>query len=167
MTRNKDDLTTDGDPSQRATAREKTVPRILLAEDDGEMRKLLSQVLSEAGYEVIQCRHGKDLLLRLESFIISKNRLDFELVISDILMPGLTGLEILEDLHECKGFPPMILITAFGDENIHRKAKRLGAAALFDKPFEIEDLLVKVREIVPPKAVYEQKELVIQRNKET
>ena len=73
-----------------------------------------------------------------------------DMIISDILMPGLTGLEILEDLHECKGFPPMILITAFGDENVHRKAKRLGAAAMFDKPFEIDDLLSKVREIVPP-----------------
>jgi len=66
-------------------------------------------------------------------------------------MPGLTGLEILEDLHECNGFPPMISITAFGDKETHEKAEKFGAAAIFDKPFEIDDLLAKVREIVPPK----------------
>ena len=149
MIQNKHNPKSNGDLMQDATAAEKVVPRILLAEDDDEMRRLLAQALCAAGYEVIQCRHGMDFLKRLESFIISKGTLDFELIISDILMPGLTGLEILEDLHDYKGFPPMILITAFGDENIHRKAKQLGAAAMFDKPFEIDDLLSKVREIVP------------------
>lgn len=56
-------------------------------------------------------------------------------------MPGLTGLEILEDLRDFKGFRPMILITAFGDESTHRKAKKLGAAAMLDKPFEIDDAI--------------------------
>ena len=44
----------------------------------------------------------------------------------------------------------MILITAFGDEETHAKAHRLEAAAIFDKPFDIEDLLAKVREILHP-----------------
>lgn len=150
MIQNKYNPMSNDDLTQKATAAGKLVPQVLLAEDDDEMRRMLAQALSAAGYDVIQCRHGMDFLKRLESFIISKDTLDFELIISDILMPGLTGLEILEDLHDCKGFPPMILITAFGDENIHRKAKRLGAAAMFDKPFEVDDLLSKVREIVPP-----------------
>ena len=149
MIQNKHNPKSNGDLMKEAGVAGKFVPHVLLAEDDDEMRRLLAQALCVAGYEVIQCRHGMDFLKRLESFIINNDTLDFELIISDILMPGLTGLEILEDLHECKGFPPMILITAFGDENIHRKAKQLGAAAMFDKPFEIDDLLSKVREIVP------------------
>ena len=44
----------------------------------------------------------------------------------------------------------MILITAFGDDETHSKANMLGAAAVFDKPFEIEDLLAKVNEIMEP-----------------
>jgi DNA-binding response OmpR family regulator len=150
MIQNKHNPKSNSHLMKEAGAAGKFVPHVLLAEDDDEMRRLLAQALCVAGYEVIQCRHGMDFLKRLESFIINNDTLDFELIISDILMPGLTGLEILEDLHECKGFPPMILITAFGDENIHRKAKQLGAAAMFDKPFEIDDLLSKVREIVPP-----------------
>ena len=150
MTKNKHYLKTIGDLLQEATSK-KVAPRILLAEDDDEMRRLLARVLCDAGYEVIQCRHGMDVLKRFEAFIIDKGSLDFEVIISDILMPGLTGLEILEDLHECRGFPPMILITAFGDEGVHARARKFGAAAMFDKPFEIDDLLSKVREIVPPK----------------
>jgi DNA-binding response OmpR family regulator len=115
------------------------------------MRRLLARALCETGYEVTECRHGMDVVKHLESFILENDVLDYELIISDILMPGLTGLEILEELHECRGFPPMILITAFGDEEIHARAKKYGAVAMFDKPFEIDDLLSKVREVVPPK----------------
>jgi CheY-like chemotaxis protein len=129
---------------------EKHIQRILVAEDDNEMRRLLVHAIFESGYEVIQCHDGIEFFKHLESFILNKASLDFDLIISDILMPGLTGLEIFEDLHDYKGFPPMILITAFGDDNIHQKAKRLGAAGLFDKPFEIDDLLEKIHEILPP-----------------
>ena len=150
MTENRSDPRSNTQKSQAHSV--KVLPRILIAEDDDEMRRLLAQALCAAGYEVIQCRDGMDFMRHLESFILDKTRLDFRLIISDILMPGLTGLEILEDLHDYKGFPPMILITAFGDESTHRKAKQLGAAAMLDKPFEIDDLLFKVRNIVPPHA---------------
>jgi two-component system response regulator (stage 0 sporulation protein F) len=135
---------------QKISATKKLTARILLAEDDDEMRKLLAQALCEDRYEVIQCHDGGEFLVRLQSFIIDKHSVDFDVIISDIRMPGLTGLEILKDLHECRGFPPMILITAFGDKETHAKAEKFGAAAIFDKPFEIDDLLAKVREIIQP-----------------
>ena len=150
MTQNRYDPRSIAQKSQELSAAEKVIPRILLAEDDDEMRRLLAHALLAAGYDIIPCRDGMDLITHFDSFIIGKGTLDFDLIISDILMPGLTGLEIFEDLHECKGFPPTILITAFGDESTRRKAEQLGVAAMFDKPFEIDDLLSKVREIVPP-----------------
>jgi CheY-like chemotaxis protein len=52
-------------------------------------------------------------------------------------------------LHNSEGFPPVILITAFGDEKTHEQAYLFGAAAVFDKPFDIEDLVTKVQEIAP------------------
>jgi FixJ family two-component response regulator len=65
-------------------------------------------------------------------------------------MPGVSGLEVLEGMHNIESFPPMILITAFGDDRIHEEAARLGAAAIFDKPFQIDDLLSKGKSLVPP-----------------
>jgi DNA-binding response OmpR family regulator len=123
-------------------------PSILLAEDDDELRKLLTWSLHKEGYRVTKCADGIDQLNHLEGYLFLGETSGFDLIISDIRMPGITGIEILEGLHSHDNFPPMILITAFGDEETHAQADRLGAAAIFDKPFDIEDLLAKVGEIL-------------------
>jgi len=125
-------------------------PRILLAEDDKEMRVLLAGALRRAGYEVIECGNGVELLEHLGSFILpDEEHEEVNLVISDIRMPGLTGLEILEGVSKCSDFPPFILITAFGDVETHARAKYWGALAMFDKPFDVDDLVARVRKVVP------------------
>jgi DNA-binding response OmpR family regulator len=121
-------------------------PHILLAEDDHEMRSLLALSLRRAGFRVTSCRDGSDLLSQLTPFILHQAPVGFDLIVSDIRMPLITGLEILEDLPQREGFPPIILITAFGDQHTHERARELGAAATLDKPFNIEDLLALVRE---------------------
>jgi DNA-binding response OmpR family regulator len=125
-------------------------PRILLAEDDKEMRKLLSWTLKVSGYDVVECAHGMQLLHHLSEYLEhDETYTSFDLIVSDIRMPGVTGLEVLEGLHDSTGFPPMIMITAFGDEETHAYARKLGVADFFDKPFPIEEFLAKVREIAP------------------
>jgi DNA-binding response OmpR family regulator len=122
---------------------------ILLAEDDEEMRRLLALMLRKEGYQVTECPDGISLLDQLSSlFLHEENQRNFNLIISDIRMPGVTGMEILMGASEDKNFPPMILMTAFGDKETHIQAERLGVAALFDKPFDIDDMLNKVREIL-------------------
>ena len=90
------------------------------------------------------------LLNYLEDYLFLGETTGFDLIISDIRMPGITGIEVLEGLHAHENCPPMILITAFGDKETHAQAHRLGAAAIFDKPFDIEDLLANVRETLYP-----------------
>ena len=133
------------------TKTDDTSPRILLAEDDGEMRTMLTQILGKAGYHVVECGHGWELLDHLGSFIIPDEypKKHYDLIISDIRMPGISGLSILQGMYETKHAPPIILITAFGDDKTHMEAERYGAAGLFDKPFDIDDLMAKVREILP------------------
>ena len=125
---------------------------ILLAEDDMEMRALLVLSLRKAGYKVTECRDGVGLLTHLGAFLLpdESEHEDVDLIISDIRMPGFTGMEVLEGMPKNKGFPFMILITAFGDEETHALAKKFGAAAMFDKPFDMDDLLAKVHELLPP-----------------
>jgi len=134
------------------TMPEKSRPRILVAEDDGEMRAVLVEALRGNGYQVTECSDGFRPLNHLGSVLLSPEVLggeseEFDLVISDIRMPGVTGLSILEGVRLFEGFPPVILITAYGDEDTHTEAERLGAAAIFDKPFDVDDLLAKVRDI--------------------
>lgn len=123
-------------------------PRILLAEDDTEMRRMLALQMRNAGFDVIECSDGQQLLERIWDFNPADNRDHFDLIVSDIRMPGFTGLEVLEGITDTQWFTPMILITAFGDKRTHAEARRLGATAVFDKPFNVSDLLGKIREIL-------------------
>ena len=137
-------------PPATALCGEKKQACILLAEDDYEMRSMLALSLFKDGYEVVECPDGWSLLENLESYILTGlEHKKVDLVISDIRMPGITGIEILRGLPLGEGYPPIILITAFGDEKTHHQAEQFGVSAMFDKPFEIEALLTKVRKIVP------------------
>jgi len=84
---------------------------------------------------------------RLES-TTRTHGLGVDLVVSDIRMPELTGLEVLERLRGADPFMPFIVVTAFGSPETRRAAARLGAMGVLDKPFEIKDLLRLVEEAV-------------------
>lgn len=129
----------------------KPAPRILVAEDDEAMRDLTAQVLRRAGYSVVTCNHGWDLLGHLGYYLQPEEYVDenYDLVITDNRMPGITGMSILKGLHDIAPCPPMILTTAFGDEEMHAEARLFGAAETFDKPFNLDDLVTRVMEIVP------------------
>lgn len=124
-------------------------PRLLLAEDDVEMRKMLSWSLQKMGYEVVECQNGNSLMKHLRLMDTATEPQNFDLIISDIRMPGFTGLQVLESAKEFGDFPPVVLITAFPDEEIREKVQRLGAIAMFEKPFNIDDMIARINQIVP------------------
>ena len=130
-----------------AAEREMRPPRILLVDDDAEMRSILEQILSEEGYEVVMAEDGFDLLDRVGDTWLDAEA--FDLVLSDVRMPGCTGLDALEALREDDWSTPVLFMTAFGSRRTHREAERLGAEIL-DKPFELDELLERVRAMVPP-----------------
>lgn len=112
-----------------------THPHILLAEDDDALRDLLDYALTRAGYLVTCCTNGLDLLERLEEGD------PFDLIISDLRMPALTGLEVLESRFDADQRPPFICMTAFGDRQTHDQARRFGAAVTIDKPFDLDEMI--------------------------
>ena len=117
-------------------------PPVLLAEDDTELRRWLSEVLTQNGYSVTQAVSGDELLERL--WERSHEKTDYDLIVSDVRMPGLNGLEVLEGLRDefepSIGNTPIIFITAFGDHEVHEEAKEL-RAVVFDKPFDVDELI--------------------------
>ncbi len=123
--------------------------RILLAEDDLEMRRLLAWSLERGGYQVSECADGITLLRRLGLMDPRRTKPDFDLVISDVRMPGYTGLQVLESIRACDNCPPVVLISAFADNATREKANRLGAADLLPKPFDVDELLAAVRRLLP------------------
>jgi FixJ family two-component response regulator len=123
-------------------------PVILLAEDDDEMRSLLAGLLEKKGYQVQECINGMQLLEHFGDFADDRQIEKIDLIISDIRMPGFTGMEILDFLHDNGGFPPVFLITAFGDYRIHAEAERLGVAAFLDKPFDLDEFMDTVTRLL-------------------
>src|SRR6266478_1501590 len=122
--------------------------RILLAEDDKALRSLLTGALIRSGYEVVAVADGTQLLEALgASLAREKQTQDFDLVISDVRMPGWSGLQVLADLYGVVARPPMVLITAFGDDAFHRHARQLGALTM-DKPLDVDDLRRVVSELL-------------------
>jgi DNA-binding NtrC family response regulator len=119
--------------------------RVLLADDDDAMRALLARALRRAGYDVVEACSGSALLEGLASGVMSESRLWFDLIISDVRMPGCDGLYILASLRHLSIETPVILITAFGTTATHAAAAHLGAFALLDKPFDVDDLMTLVR----------------------
>jgi two-component system response regulator (stage 0 sporulation protein F) len=120
--------------------------RLLVAEDNRSFRELLVAGLMADGHEVVAVANGVDLLdtLAVSSYPqLGSGR--FDLVISDVRMPGSTGLQVLLQMAGAPRIPPFILITAFGGEELHAAAEDLGVLAVFDKPFDVDELRRFVR----------------------
>jgi CheY-like chemotaxis protein len=137
-------------PTEPPPREPRPTSRILVAEDDDEFRHLLLSALSNDGLDVTSCRTGADLLYRLRLYLLDLGDEEYDLIISDIRMPGASGLEVLESLRDCQPRPPMILITGFGDAATHAQARALGAVSVLDKPFQIDALLSEVHRVLGP-----------------
>ncbi len=123
-----------------AVAEPRATARVLVAEDDPEMRALLVAVLRRDGCEVSVVHDGVQLAERLRALGQGDALGTVDLVISDIRMPGMSGLQALAHLARSGARPAVILITAFGDSETHADAHSLGAQAVFNKPFDLDDL---------------------------
>jgi len=123
--------------------------RILVAEDDAEMRRLVADTLRDDGYDVVELADGGRLLVDIATRLKAEAEGDaVDLIVSDIRMPICTGLQILEVLREGRWRTPVILMTAFGDDATRKHAKRL-MAVLFDKPFDLDDLRTAITNLLP------------------
>jgi DNA-binding response OmpR family regulator len=119
--------------------------RILVVEDDEEMRSLLKDFLEEEGFETDSASNGSDAFRKLF-------KEPFDLVITDIRMPGLTGLDILPRIRKLQPEALVIVITAFGNDEVYRRSFEKGAAGYFGKPIRINKLRTLIREMVSIKA---------------
>jgi DNA-binding response OmpR family regulator len=123
-------------------------PRILLAEDDPTMRELLAAVLLHEGYRVVEVTDGRALLAILGE---DDDRRRFDLVVTDDWMPGRRGIDVLARLHASRQGLRVILITAFADEILRAEAVALGACAVLDKPFDLDDFRAIVANLLSPR----------------
>jgi DNA-binding NtrC family response regulator len=110
------------------------IPKILLIEDDTAIAGGLRRVLGRSGYEVT-------ILARGDEGLEQAGRDHFDVVLTDFKLPGLSGLELVAQLHAAKPLLPVIVMTAHGSTETAIEATKLGAYDYILKPFDVEELL--------------------------
>lgn len=117
--------------------------RILVVEDEARVREMIARHLAGQGYDVAQASDAEQVLLRM-----SRDRAPFDLVLTDIHLPGLSGVELLRLLLTHSPLRPVVMITGDSDEALARKALNYGAAGYLLKPFQLAELEATVRQAV-------------------
>jgi len=112
--------------------------RILIVDDERSMREMLSILLEREGYETVEAKNGQEALQLFETSI-------FDLVISDIQMPGVNGIELLAGIMKLTPEVPVLMITAFATAEQAVDAIKLGAFHYFTKPFNNDEIRALVR----------------------
>jgi DNA-binding response OmpR family regulator len=116
-------------------------PRVLVVDDDARARAAVARILEEEGYDATQAADGEEASSLLDAF-----RPD--LVLTDLHMPRLDGRGLLQRVRAALPDTPVIVLSARGGPEALALTGRLGAAAIFRKPVEVDDLLDRIRELL-------------------
>jgi two-component system response regulator HydG len=111
--------------------------RVLVVDDDHAMGKMVVDRLQRRGYEAVACNAGEKAL----SLLLAE---EFDVVVTDVRMPGMTGLDLCTRLLSHRPDLPVVVITAFGSLDTAIAAIRAGAHDFVHKPFEIEELILRI-----------------------
>jgi CheY-like chemotaxis protein len=112
---------------------------VLVADDDDDLRSLVAATLRNDGYTVVEVADGTEALDYL-SRALDEPHLRPDIVLTDVRMPNLSGLGVLEALKQALVVLPIVVMTVLGDDSMRTVAKRLGAVGLLRKPFDMDDL---------------------------
>lgn len=112
--------------------------RVLIADDDPSIRSLLAEFLASEGYQTIQAKSGGEVLRAVPTA-------EPDLLILDLRLPEWDGIEVMRRLKEQDAEVPVLLITAYGTASKAIEAVQLGAYDYVTKPFELDDVLMRVR----------------------
>jgi two-component system response regulator (stage 0 sporulation protein F) len=119
--------------------------RVLIVDDDAEMRALLADVLQNEGYEVGEAKDGAEAVLALRAK-------RFDVLLMDKNMPGPSGLDLLPGFRRVCPQSPIIMMTAFGDVPSYMEAMEKGAVEFLFKPFRMEELKTAIEKVIGPGA---------------
>ncbi|MGX1378671.1 two-component system response regulator (stage 0 sporulation protein F) [Priestia megaterium] len=119
--------------------------KFLIVDDQYGIRILLTEVLQKEGYTTFQAANG------FQAIDITKEQAP-DLVLLDMKIPGMDGIEILKRLKQHDETIKVIIMTAYGELDMIQEAKDLGALTHFAKPFDIDEIRKVVREYIPVKS---------------
>lgn len=116
--------------------------KILVVDDDEGVREFIADWLEDRGFDVETAKDGED---GLEKFKAGS----YDLVMSDMLMPRMIGIELLRRIKEVKPDQMVVLLTGVKEDTMVEKAKQLGCRLYINKPVRLEDLEKRILECFP------------------
>lgn len=116
--------------------------RILLAEDDRSMRDFLTLALTKAGHSVTAAADGLEALQQLE------HKTDYDLLLTDIVMPGMDGIELSQRATTLCPHVKVMFITGFAAVTLGQNNKRAGDAKVLSKPFHLKELVGQINTLL-------------------
>ncbi|OGW78280.1 MAG: hypothetical protein A2Z83_08350 [Omnitrophica bacterium GWA2_52_8] len=118
--------------------------KILIVDDEEILTRTFVNMLEKSGYETYTARNG------LDAEIIATEE-SFGLIICDIRMPGINGVETVQRIRKISKNPDfkIIFVTGYADTNTEKKAKEFNPAGYFHKPFDIQEILLAVKKSMP------------------
>lgn len=128
-------------PVEKATV----PPRVLVADDEPHIRRILTTLLESAGYEAEAVADGIQAMEALR-----RTDRHYDLVVLDLMMPEFTGLDVLKELRAVpyRHALPVVILTAKGQDADRERAFQLGAADFITKPFSPKKLLARLRSLL-------------------
>ncbi len=118
--------------------------RVLIAEDDNDLRQNMVDILQLEGYEVIGVVSAEDAILACE-------KQTFDIALLDLVMPGMTGVEAISNLRQLNPFLAVIIVTAYATVETAVDAMKKGADSVITKPFNSGELIVNLRRTLQEK----------------
>lgn len=118
-----------------------TTRRILIVDDEDDLRELLSQVLHTQGYEVQSAINGEEAIALL-------THQSFDLALLDIQMPKINGIQVLRHIRENSPSTKAIMLTGYADLKNAMEASEFGAQDFISKPYKLDDVLSTIRRVL-------------------
>lgn len=117
------------------------MPKVLIADDEDELRELLRFSLDADGFEVTTAKNGKEALEH-------SRKQKFDVIVLDVMMPQMDGYHAASEITQDPKSPPVLLLTSRDFDSDQAAIKGSGASAFLSKPFDIPELLKTVRDLM-------------------
>ena len=115
--------------------------RILLAEDQEKLNSVVTHKLTREGYAVDSCYNGEDAWDYIEST-------EYDVVLLDIMMPGISGLDVLKKMRSAGNHTPVIMMTALGQTDDKITGLDMGADDYLVKPVDLDEMIARIRSVI-------------------
>ena len=135
-------------------------PTILIADDEDTLRENLAQVLQEEGFDVISCPDGAQALRALKSRSV-------DAIITDLRMPGLSGMELIGRARKMTPDVTIMVITAFGEVATAVEAMKKGASDYICKPLMFDELIFKLKRLLAQEDMVKENRLLREQIRQT